>query len=165
MSLQGTKDAMRDMRARMVAWFPWLPVYVIIEKTANGPEIIEQLEREIEGVIPISVSGDKKLRAEAASPALESHNVFLPGAPMRDGTGADAAITDAEIMAAVEQCARFTGTGNEEDDWVDSFTQAINWVRTKDLQPSTVTAPTARISSVGGIAPLRATGITIRRGR
>lgn len=166
-SLQGTKDEMRAMRARMVAWFPWLPVYVIIEKTANGPEIIEQLEREIEGVIPVTVSADKKLRAEAASPALESHNVFLPGAMKRDGTGPDPAITDAEIMAAIEQCAKFTGTGNEEDDWVDSFTQEINWVRTKDLDGSTVAAPpaSARINSVGGIATLRPTGITIRRGR
>lgn len=166
-SLQGTKDEMRSMRARMVEWFPYLPVYVLIEKTANGPEIIEQLEREIEGVLPISVSADKKLRAEAASPALESHNVFLPGAMKRDGTGPDPAITDAEVMAAVEQAAKFTGTGNEEDDWVDSFTQEINWVRTKDLDGSTVAAPpaTARINTVGGIATLRPTGITIRRGR
>lgn len=165
MSLQGTKDAMREMRARMVAWFPWLPVYVLIEKSSNGVEIVEQLEREIEGIIPITVSTDKKLRAEAASPALESHNVFLPGAMKRDGTGPDPAITDAEIMEAVEQAARFTGTGGEEDDWVDSFTQEINWVRTKDLEPSTVRAPTGRISSVQGIAQLKPTGITIRRTR
>ena len=168
MSLAATKTAMKEHRSWALERWPLVPVYTLIEKSANGVEIIEQLEREIDGVIAYVASVDKKLRAEAAAPALEGHNVYLPGEALADGTGPDVARTDAEIMAAVEQAARFTGGGNEEDDWVDQFTQAVNWGRTKDLKPSTVTGPPddIRIGRVGGI-PLRGgpTGIQIGSGR
>lgn len=164
MSLSLTKTAMKEFRAWALARWPHVPVYTLIEKASNGVEIIEQLEREIDGVIAYTASVDKKLRAEAAAPALESHNVFLPGEALADGTGPSPDRTDAEIMEAVEQAAKFTGQGNEEDDWVDQFTQMVNWGRTKDLKPSTVTAPPddARIGRVGG-TPLRGgpTGISM----
>lgn len=166
LSLQETKDAMKEMRQWTLERWPRVPLYVVIEKSANGVEIIEQLQREIDGVIAFTASVDKKLRAEAASPALESHNVFVPGEGKPDGSGPDPSRTDAWVMAAIEQCAKFTGTGNEEDDWVDAFTQLINWARTKDLKPSTVQAPppTARIT-IGGIGGGGRTGVNVRPGR
>lgn len=168
MSLQGTKDAMRAMRTWCLERWPDLPIYVVIEKSANGVEIIDQLTSEIPGVIPFVASVDKKLRAEAAAPALESHNVYVPGSPLSSGLGPDPALTDEWVQEAIEQCARFKGTGNEEDDWVDQFTQLINFVRTKDLRPAIVQAPpaSARIRRVGG-ATMRGpqTGLRINTGR
>ena len=52
---------------------------ILIEKSANGVEIIAELKRELRGVVPIVVSTSKKLRAEAAEPALEGGNIFVPG--------------------------------------------------------------------------------------
>jgi hypothetical protein len=152
LSLQQTKDAMKDMRSWCVARWPDLPVYVLIEKSANGVEIIEQLERELTGVIAYTASVDKKLRAEAAAPALESHNVYVPGGPLPDYSGPDPSLTDSWVMVGIEQAAKFTGASGDEDDWVDHFTQMINWTRTKDLRPSTVTVPAPDVRvRVGGI--------------
>jgi predicted phage terminase large subunit-like protein len=166
MTLQQTKDAMLATRQWCVERWPQVPVYVLIEKSANGVEIIEQLQREITGVVVYTASVDKKVRAEAASPALESHNVFVPGAALPNGTGPDAGRTDGWVMDGIEQCARFRGVPGDEDDWVDQFTQAVNWVRTKDLRPSTVRAPEARIGSVGGMAVRGGAvpGVSVRRG-
>lgn len=150
LSLQQTKDAMSELREWCVKHWPDLPVYVLIEKSANGVEIIEQLEREITGIVPVVASVDKKLRAEAASPALESHNVFVPGEAMPNGVEPNPLRTDAWVMEGIEQAARFKGMGAEEDDWVDHFTQVINWVRTKEIRPTVVEVPDIRVPAIGG---------------
>lgn len=157
-------DTLAEWRGWAVKGWPQAKVVVLVEKTANGPEVIAALQREITGVLPVTVSGDKKLRAEAASPALESHQVFVPGAMKLDGSGPDPALTDVAWLDAIEQASKFTGAPGGEDDWVDQFTQVINWARSNTQKPSRVIVPTARIGSVGGsIQPGRATGPTLRR--
>lgn len=165
LSLQQTKDAMKDMRQWCVTHWPELPVYVIVEKSANGVEIIEQMEREITGVVPITASVDKKLRAEAAAPALETHNVFVPGAAMPNGEEPDPNQTDAWVMEGIEQAAMFKGTGGEEDDWVDHLTQMVNWVRTKEIRPTVIEEPVERIPAIGGRFQQRAATGLLRVGR
>ena len=51
---------------------------VLIEDKANGSAIIEVLQREFSGVVPINPEGGKIARANAVSPSFESGNVYLP---------------------------------------------------------------------------------------
>lgn len=56
---------------------------ILVEKSANRAEIIAALTRELPGVLPVTVSTDKVTRAIAASPPLESGNVYVPGSAAR----------------------------------------------------------------------------------
>lgn len=143
MSLSLTKTTILEFREWVMRKFPGLPVTTLIEKSANGVEIIEQLQREIPGVLPITASVDKVTRAFAASPDIESGNVFLPGFPSPDGSGYDEARTPADVQEAVEQCAKFP-TG-DHDDMVDMVTQLVNWARTGAPQPALMAIPTGII--------------------
>lgn len=72
-----TVDSIKALMAR------WRPIYgdphaKLIEDKANGPAIIEQLEREFPGIIPVEPQGGKLARAHAASPYYESGNIWLP---------------------------------------------------------------------------------------
>ena len=78
-NLQATKDAMRAAHAWVERRWPRVAHTILIEKSANGAEIIAELKRELPGVIAVTVSNDKITRAIAASAPLESGNVFLPG--------------------------------------------------------------------------------------
>lgn len=54
----------------------------LIERAANGEAIIETLQSEISGIIPVEPLGGKETRAWAIQPQVESGNVYLPdGAP------------------------------------------------------------------------------------
>ena len=55
----------------------------IVEAAGLGPDIVKQLEREVQGLRAIAAKGDKVQRVWAASPALESHHCFLPGQAKR----------------------------------------------------------------------------------
>ena len=50
---------------------------VLIEEAANGPAIIQTLQREM-FIIPVTPLGGKISRVNAVSPAIESGHVFLP---------------------------------------------------------------------------------------
>ena len=50
----------------------------LCEAKANGPAIMEILSKEIPGLIPIEVDGDKSARMRAVSPFVEAGNVWLP---------------------------------------------------------------------------------------
>ena len=135
MTLSQAKQAMRNMREWALARWPEASHSVLIENTANGPEIIMQLKREIPGVIATkpSVSADqpaakKTVRAEACEPDFESGSVLVPG-------WANTGLTDygpgtpPDIQEFIEECAMFPN-GNY-DDRVDSLTQALNHIRTR----------------------------------
>lgn len=128
-SLAETKTAMIEMRDWCLARWPRLPVTVLVEKSANGTEIIEQLRREITGVLPVSPSVDKLLRAEAALPDIEGEAVYLPGFRRADGEGPEPGI--AWVDDLVEECASFPFGSN--DDQVDALSQAINWARSNEV--------------------------------
>jgi predicted phage terminase large subunit-like protein len=51
---------------------------VCIEDRANGSAVIEVLKKSVPGVFPIQPLGSKEARIEAASPYLQSGNVWMP---------------------------------------------------------------------------------------
>jgi predicted phage terminase large subunit-like protein len=152
MGLSRTKDAMRAMTDRALAYWPGLPMRILVEKSANGVEIIEELKRELRGVTAVVASTSKVARAEAAEPALEAGNVFLPGqADPGSPSGYNEALTPAFAQALVEECAVFPNGAH--DDQVDMFTQAVNWTRGRSMR-GRVSAPNvaARVPEVGVLA-------------
>lgn len=137
MSLAATKRAVMEYDEWMRKTFPGVPIYHLIEKTSNGVEVIAELKRTITGITPISVSVDKVLRAEAAEPTLESHNVFVPGESLQNETDYDPALTPAEVQDFIESCAKFPKGANDDD--VDAFTQAINWLNARGTRSARLT--------------------------
>ena len=85
----------------------------LVEDKANGPAVIAALQGKIAGLIPVEPMGSKEARAAAASPQVESGNVYLPHpflAPWVEGF--------------IEEHAAFPRGGH--DDQVDSTSQALN---------------------------------------
>ncbi len=150
MGLSATKAAMRAMTADAERRWPRLPMRILIEKSANGVEIIAELKREIRGVIPVVASVKKELRAEAAEPALEGGNVWVPGAADPNSpAGYDVETTPAFTQGLIEECAVFPNGAH--DDQVDMFTQAVNWTRSRKTGGS-VSVPVQRVPAVGALA-------------
>lgn len=85
----------------------------LIEDKANGTAVIQMLNREIPGMIPINPEGGKIARAAAASPQVEAGNVYLPDPSIAPW-----------VHDFVEEAAAFPNGSN--DDQVDCFSQAIN---------------------------------------
>lgn len=133
MALSATKTAMLEHRAWALERWPRIGYRALIEKSANGVEIIEQLRREVPGITAVVASADKTTRAWAAQPDIESGNVFLPGWPAPEGSGYDPARTPTKVQELVEQAAKFPLA--EHDDIVDMVTQLLNWVRVNGMAP------------------------------
>lgn len=133
MSYSQAKRAIKEQARYVRTLFPSAAHYVIIESAGYGDELVLELKRELSGVTKLSHAreGDKVLRAEAASADLESGNCFLPG--FRDGADEfsmpDEHRCSADIVDFINSCAVFPN-GRHDDD-VDSFSQAINWVRAR----------------------------------
>lgn len=73
LNLPDTKKALRDMTNK----WPETSA-ILVEEAANGAGVIQELQREISGLIPINPQGDKVGRLQAISAQVESGNVFLP---------------------------------------------------------------------------------------
>ena len=84
---------------------------VLIEEAANGPAIIQTLQREM-FIIPVTPLGGKISRVNAISPAIESGHVFLPD-PSKAPWVAD----------YVDQWTAFPNS--RHDDMVDATSQAL----------------------------------------
>lgn len=84
---------------------------VLIEDKANGPAIIQILQKRIPGIIAVEPDGDKIARALAASPIIEAGNVWIPNEPWGD-----------EVIDAWS----FVPNGDNWDD-VDAASQAIRY--------------------------------------
>jgi hypothetical protein len=69
----------------------------------------------------------------AASSDLETGNCFLPGAPAADLTGPDPEKTPSFVVSFVDECAIFDN--GENDDQVDAWSQAMNWLRSRSPTP------------------------------
>jgi predicted phage terminase large subunit-like protein len=89
----------------------------LIEDKANGPAVIQLLERKIPGLIAIEPEGGKKVRASAIAPYVEAGNVFIPDP------------STYWIGDYLEEFSAFPKGGN--DDQVDATSQAINWLVAK----------------------------------
>jgi predicted phage terminase large subunit-like protein len=73
MDCPATVQAIRELTAK------WPKTYAkLIEDKANGSAVIQMLNREIPGILPVNPSGGKIARAQAISPLVEAGNVFLP---------------------------------------------------------------------------------------
>jgi len=110
MGFSATKQAIR------ILWDRWKPSATLIEDKANGPAVIEELSREIPGVIAINPEGGKVARAWAAQPTVEAGGVFLPSEPQYKANEVE------------DEAAEFPNGANDDD--VDAMTQFLNWART-----------------------------------
>lgn len=147
MGLSATKQAMRDMHTYAETRWPRLPHRILIEKSANGVEIIEELKRELRGVVSVTASTSKVARAEAAEPALEAGNIFLPGEQsLEQPSGYNEALTPAFAQGLVEECAVFPN--GQHDDQVDMLTQVVNWTRGRQRRGG-ISFPEGRVPTVG----------------
>lgn len=95
----------------------WPEAYTkLIEDKANGPAVIQLLQGRVDGLIGVDPKGGKVARAHAASPSVESHNVYVPH-PALYGW----------VNGFIENCAGFPNVTHDDD--VDAFTQAmIRWL-------------------------------------
>ena len=87
---------------------------VLIEDKANGSAIIQTLQKEFSGVIPVNPEGGKVARANAVAPSVESGNVYLP--ENKDW-----------LFDYLNELTSFPNA--EHDDEVDCTTQALNRLR------------------------------------
>ena len=90
---------------------------ILIEESANGHAIINELEDTISGIIPVKARDSKESRARAVTPYVEAHNVFLP----KDSSG----------DSILDEATKFPS--GKHDDQVDAMTQALNYFRDKDV--------------------------------
>jgi len=138
MNFNQAKRAVKEMSRHVRHLFPHARHHVIIENAAYGVELIEELKREVTGVVKISrgADGDKVLRAEAAAAELESGNCFLPG--YREGSDEyslpDERRCPAFVTDFIDSCAIFPN-GRHDDD-VDAWSQCMNWLRARSSTPA-----------------------------
>jgi predicted phage terminase large subunit-like protein len=108
MDMPRTVDAIRGMSEQ------WPQAAAkLVEDRANGPAVIATLRHEIGGLIAVNPEGGKIARAAAASPQIESHNVYLPHPAIAPW-----------VEDLIEECAAFSYATH--DDQVDALTQALN---------------------------------------
>lgn len=86
----------------------------LIEKTANGPEIIQQLQPYVRGLVGVSPKGKKIARLMACTPLMEGGNVVIPHPQLFPW------VTD-ELLSEL-----LAFPHGERDDVVDSVSQALN---------------------------------------
>lgn len=152
--LNATIEGMRELRRWSGGLWPRTPTYVLVENTANGPDAVAEMRREIDGVKPIGAKGDKAQRALAAAVALETGHCHLPGVADVDASGRGYGPgTPAEVQAFVEECAMFRGDlrHKSNDDQVDAWSQMINWARSSSSVAS-VSVPVGRVPATGALA-------------
>lgn len=93
----------------------WKPHAILVEDKASGQSLIQELRRDSTGlsIVPIKVDTDKRARAFAVTPVIESGRVFLP-------EGADWTADYVTVMGTFPNAAH--------DDDVDSTTQALGYL-------------------------------------
>jgi predicted phage terminase large subunit-like protein len=107
----------------------------LIENAGYGAELIVDLKRDI-GFVEKgqpNVEGTKGMRALAASDALETGNCYLPGRMKDDLSGPDERVCPNITMSLIEEAAMFQldGSHGSHDDQVDAWSQAMNWLRSR----------------------------------
>jgi predicted phage terminase large subunit-like protein len=84
----------------------------LVEDKANGTAVIDVLQHDIPGLIPVEPEGGKLSRASAISPLIEAGNVYVPD-PLNHPWVSD----------FIEECANFPRGAH--DDQVDAMSQAL----------------------------------------
>lgn len=109
MNLPATIDAIRRLSARYPS-----ATAKLVEDKANGPAVVQTLRSEIPGLLEVSPQGDKISRAHAASPFVESGNVYLPHPGIAPW-----------VYDFIDECRNFPAA--VYNDQVDAFTQYVIW--------------------------------------
>ena len=119
-------DAIKAMAARHPT------AKIIIEKAANGAAVIETLQRELSGVVPVAALGSKAARLSAIAPAAESGSLHLPlGVPYLE-----------ELVEELAGATKF-------DDSQDSAAYSVHALASPIVRESAGAAPGALITSTG----------------
>lgn len=84
-----------------------------IEDKANGPAVINSLQTQLVGLIPIEPEGSKTARANAISPLVYSRNVIIPEPALLPN-----------VEELVEEAKNFPNGAH--DDTIDATSQAVN---------------------------------------
>ena len=114
---KGFVDTIKAIRAMSDKWPQVRSKYV--EDKANGSAVIEMLQDEISGIIPIDPDGGKEVRAHAVSPLFEAGNVYFPHPS-----------TCSWVEDVIEELVSFPNAAH--DDLVDMTTQALNQLYTNN---------------------------------
>ncbi|HEY6344438.1 MAG TPA: phage terminase large subunit [Bryobacteraceae bacterium] len=106
-------DCPATMRAVRALSQKWPGTFAkLIEDKANGSAVVQFLQNEIPGIIPVNPEGGKVARAAAVSPLVEAGNVYLPHPDYAPW-----------VNDFIEECAAFPNGAH--DDQVDAMTQAL----------------------------------------
>lgn len=140
-----TVEAIYDVGVWARDIWPRLPHYIVVESAANGPDAIRELKRRIEGVVEWPARGTKMMRALAASPTLEGHNVFVPGIATEDGTTYDPR-TPTDVQEFIEALAIFDASPHDDD--VDSWSMAQAFISSKGTGQGRSGVPRGRTDSI-----------------
>lgn len=108
MNFNATCEAIKAMTAKWPQ-----AIQKLVEAKANGPAVINALQQQVFGLIPIEPEGSKTARASAISPLVFSKNVVLPVAAL---------LPNVEELR--EEAANFPAS--KHDDTIDTMSQAIN---------------------------------------
>ena len=84
-----------------------------VEDKANGPAVINALEQQVLGIIPVNPEGSKYARASAVAPLVAAHNAVLPTVELLPG-----------VADLLTEMADFPNSSH--DDTVDALSQALN---------------------------------------
>lgn len=134
MGYDAAKRAVTEMSRWARRLWPTSQHRTLIENAGFGAELIVDLKRELGLVEKISpgAEGNKGQRAFSAAGDLETGQCFLPGRVKPDMSGPDES-SPAMTHSLVEEAALFQmdGTHRGHDDQVDAWSQAMNWLRSR----------------------------------
>lgn len=88
---------------------------ILVEDKANGPAVIDTLQRHVVGIIAVNPHGSKEARAAAISPQVEAGNVWLP-----------APGTHPWVEEFLHEVTTFPNAAN--DDQMDAMSQALSYM-------------------------------------
>lgn len=108
----------RDVIKVIKEWAKQYPRAVgkIVEARANGPAVIQILQRDLGGMIPVKPKGSKDARLQSVIPLIESQACFLPPPEKRGWVG-----------DFIEECAAFPRA--QHDDQVDAMVHALRYLQ------------------------------------
>jgi len=152
-ALNETIDAMLMLNEWSMLHWPGVPHFIVIESAANGKDAIAEIKGRVQGVIPwpekgAAAAGNKVVRAEAASPALDGGNCYLPGYANETGTDYDPR-TPRDVQVFVEELAEFDTAAH--DDQVDGWSQMVNYTRRPFRRKGRISVPRGRAPVPAGL--------------
>lgn len=109
---------------------------VLIEKKANGAAVISTIGQRVPGIIPVTPTESKLIRAKAVSPFVQARNCYLPDPRLPQFAWA---------ADFIEEAAAFPTGAN--DDQVDTFTQAAAWFYQPQLREQAERAARERMGN------------------